>query len=61
MEAAGPAPTWDPDAADVRSAVDFVDAALGLPQWRSLDIDLDGERVSLRRSDTSHDTPGGAA
>lgn len=58
MEAAGPAPTWDPDAgANVRSAVDFVDAALKLPQWRSLDIDLDGERVSLRRTETS----GGAA
>ena len=57
MEAAGRAPTWDPDAAAVRSAVDFVDAALELPRWRSLDIDLRGERVSLRRTETS----GGAA
>jgi oxaloacetate decarboxylase (Na+ extruding) subunit alpha len=59
MEAAGPAPTWSPDTASgIRTATDFVDAALELPSWRSLDVDLEGHRVSLRRANTSHDTPG---
>jgi oxaloacetate decarboxylase alpha subunit len=50
MHSAGPAPTWDPQHPQgVRDARTFVDAALTLPQWRSLDVELGEERVSLRR------------
>ena len=62
MEAAGPAPTWSPDpTAQILTPADFVDAALELPNWRSLDVDLDGQRVALRRTATPHDSPGGTA
>ena len=46
-----PAPRWDPSAgsgADL-DVVAFVSAVTGLPNWRSLDVELNGERVSLRR------------
>lgn len=60
MEAAGSAPTWSPDpTAGILTAADFVDAVLQLPNWRSLDVDLEGQRVSLRRPATPHDSTGG--
>jgi oxaloacetate decarboxylase alpha subunit len=62
MQTAGPAPTWSPDrSAGVQSATEFIDAALELPNWRSLDVDLEGQRVSLRRSRTARSSPGGTA
>jgi oxaloacetate decarboxylase (Na+ extruding) subunit alpha len=62
MQAAGPAPAWSPDhAARAHTAAEFIDAALKLPYWRSLDVDLEGQRVSLRRSTTPQASPGGSA
>ncbi|SDN99318.1 oxaloacetate decarboxylase, alpha subunit [Klenkia soli] len=54
MAAAGPAPAWQPDRQPVTSGLDFVRAASELPHWRSLDITLGHERISLRRG-----APGG--
>ena len=62
MQAAGPAPQWSADnSANVVSASDFVDACLDLPNWRSIDVDVDGQRVSLRRENPSQATPGDSA
>jgi oxaloacetate decarboxylase alpha subunit len=55
--APGPAPTWTPatsrrtvrEGPRVSTKEDFVRAVQGLPGWRSLDVTLGSESVSLRR------------
>lgn len=50
MEEAGPAPMWSPDLAPaVTTAVQFIAAANALPGWRSIDVSLGDEHVSLHR------------
>jgi oxaloacetate decarboxylase alpha subunit len=51
MMAAGPAPSWTAEPAKrISGAAEFVSAVSQLPRWRSLDVRVGPDRVSLRRS-----------
>lgn len=58
MEAAGPAPAWSPDPApETVTAAQFVAQVGALPNWRSIDVRLGDEHVSLHRTTDEGSTP----
>lgn len=55
LDAVVPAPTWAP-ARPVASLADFLDGVAALPRWRSLQVTLGEESVSLQRRPGSEDS-----